>query len=177
MVTFRAARSVVTPRARRPVIAAIEGPAVAGGMGSALCDFRVMARVLLWCLLPSMGRALDAAHRAPARIMGQKRALEIISRGARCRPTSALRSGYEYVTPKDGARAKAEVLAQEIARFPQVCVRADRRSAIKGHGMSVRDALVQEWYNGREALVKDGVAGASRFKDGMGRHGDFAKIR
>jgi len=61
--------------------------------------------------------------------------------------------------------------------FPQVCVRADRRSAIKSHGLSVREALIQEWYNGREALIKDGVAGASRFGDGLGaRHGDFGKI-
>jgi enoyl-CoA hydratase len=56
-------------------------------------------------------------------------------------------------------------------------VRADRRSAIKSHGLSVREALIQEWYNGREALIEDGVAGASRFKDGLGRHGDFEKIR
>ena len=83
----------------------------------------------------------------------------------------------EYLTPKGGAREKAEALAREIARFPQVCVRADRRSAIKSRGLSVRDALVQEWYNGREALIKDGVAGASRFKDGLGRHGDFGRIR
>jgi len=55
-------------------------------------------------------------------------------------------------------------------------VRADRRSAIRSHGLSVREALIQEWYNGREALVDDGVAGASRFKSGLGRHGDFAKI-
>ena len=55
-------------------------------------------------------------------------------------------------------------------------MRADRRSAIRSHGLSVREALIQEWYNGREALVDDGVAGASRFKSGLGRHGDFAKI-
>jgi enoyl-CoA hydratase len=83
----------------------------------------------------------------------------------------------EYVTPKGYAREKAEELAQEIARFPQVCVRADRRSAIRSHGLSVRDALIQEWHNGREALIADGVSGASRFKEGLGRHGDFAKIQ
>jgi enoyl-CoA hydratase len=55
-------------------------------------------------------------------------------------------------------------------------VRADRRSAIKSHGLSVREGLIQEWYNGREALIEDGVAGASRFKAGLGRHGDFEKI-
>jgi enoyl-CoA hydratase len=68
-------------------------------------------------------------------------------------------------------------LAHEIARFPQPCVRADWRSAIKSHGLSVREALMQEWYNGREPLIVDGVARATRFKDGLGRHGDFAKIR
>ena len=83
----------------------------------------------------------------------------------------------EYLTPKGGARAKAEELAQDIARFAQVCVRADRRSAIKSHGLSVRDALIQEWYNGREALIEDGVAGAARFSGGLGRHGDFARIK
>jgi enoyl-CoA hydratase len=83
----------------------------------------------------------------------------------------------EYVTPPGGARARAEAIAREIARFPQVCVRGDRRSAIRGQGLPVRDALIQEWYNGREALVKDGVAGASRFRDGLGRHGDFGTIR
>ena len=83
----------------------------------------------------------------------------------------------EYVTPTGGARAKAQELASEIARFPQVCVRADRRSAIRSHGLGVREALIQEWYNGREALIADGVAGAARFKAGLGRHGDFDKIR
>ena len=56
-------------------------------------------------------------------------------------------------------------------------MRADRRSAIKSHGLGVREALIQEWYNGREALIADGVAGATRFKDGLGRHGDFETIR
>jgi enoyl-CoA hydratase len=82
----------------------------------------------------------------------------------------------EYLTPKGEARQKAEEVAQEIARFPQVCVRADRRSSLKSHGLSVREALINEWYNGREALVADGVAGAARFKNGLGRHGDFWEI-
>ena len=78
--------------------------------------------------------------------------------------------------PCGKAREKAQALARDIARFPQVCVRADRRSAIRSAGLPLREALTQEWYNGREALIKDGVAGASRFKDGLGRHGDFEKI-
>ena len=110
------------------------------------------------------------------RIVGQGRALEIILTGRKVPAEECLNIGLcEYFTPKGGAREKAEELARQIARFPQVCVRADRRSAIKSHGLGVREALIQEWYNGREALIEDGVAGASRFKDGLGRHGDFGK--
>ena len=112
------------------------------------------------------------------RIVGQGRALEIILTGRKVPAEECLQIGLcEYLTEKGGAREKAEELAHDIARFPQVCVRADRRSAIRSHGLSVREALIQEWYNGREALIQDGVAGASRFKSGLGRHGDFAKIR
>jgi enoyl-CoA hydratase len=112
------------------------------------------------------------------RIVGLGRALEIILTGRKVPAQECAQIGLcEYLTEKGGAREKAEELAHDIARFPQVCVRADRRSAIRSHGLSVREALIQEWYNGREALVQDGVAGATRFKGGLGRHGDFAKIR
>ena len=75
------------------------------------------------------------------------------------------------------SRAEAERLARDIARFPQVCVHADRRSVIRQNGLPIREALRREWYNGREALVKDGIAGATRFKESLGRHGDFNRIR
>ena len=164
----------------KPVIAAIEGPAVAGGMELGLwCDFRVMAEGAyfgVYCRRWGVPLIDGGTVRLP-RIVGQGRALEIILTGRKVPAEECLSIGLcEYVTPKGGARAKAEALAQEIARFPQVCVRADRRSAIKGHGLNVREALTREWYNGREALIKDGVAGAARFKDGLGRHGDFATI-
>lgn len=165
----------------KPVIAAIEGPAVAGGMELALwCDFRVMAEdayLGVYCRRWGVPLIDGGTVRLP-RIVGLGRALEIILTGRKVPAGECLSLGLcEYVTPKGGAREKAETLAQEIARFPQACVRADRRSAIRSHGLDVRQALIQEWYNGREALVKDGVAGATRFKDGLGRHGDFAKIR
>ena len=165
----------------KPVIAAIEGPAVAGGMELALwCDFRVMAKDSyfgVYCRRWGVPLIDGGTVRLP-RIVGQGRALEIILTGRKVPAEECLNIGLcEYLTPKGGAREKAEELAQAIARFPQVCVRADRRSAIKSQGLNVRDALIQEWYNGREALIKDGVSGASRFKDGLGRHGDFARIR
>jgi len=165
----------------KPVIAAIEGPAVAGGMELGLwCDFRVMAEESyfgVYCRRWGVPLIDGGTVRLP-RIVGQGRALEIILTGRKVPAEECMSIGLcEYLTPKGGARAKAEALAQEIARFPQVCVRADRRSAIKSHGLSVREALIQEWYNGREALIADGVAGAGRFSDGLGRHGDFGKIR
>src|SRR5438045_6816715 len=165
----------------KPVIAAIEGPAVAGGMELGLwCDFRVMAAESyfgVYCRRWGVPLIDGGTVRLP-RIVGQGRALEIIMTVSKVPATECLHIGLcECVTPKGGARKKAEALAQEIARFPQVCVRADRRSAIKRHGLSVREGLIQEWYNGREALTADGVAGAARFSGGLGRHGDFAEIR
>lgn len=165
----------------KPVIAAIEGPAVAGGMELGLwCDFRVMAKEAyfgVYCRRWGVPLIDGGTVRLP-RLVGQGRALEIILTGRKVPAEECLKIGLcEYLTPQGGAREKAEEVAREIARFPQVCVRADRRSVIKSHGLSVREALIQEWYNGREALIEEGVAGASRFKGGLGRHGDFEKIR
>jgi enoyl-CoA hydratase len=164
----------------KPVIAAIEGPAVAGGMELGLwCDFRVMAEDAyfgVYCRRWGVPLIDGGTVRLP-RMVGQGRALEIILTGRRVMAEECLNIGLcEYVTPSGGARKKAEQLAQDIARFPQACVRVDRRSAINSQGLSIRDGLIQEWYNGREALVTDGVQGATRFKDGLGRHGDFEKI-
>jgi enoyl-CoA hydratase len=164
----------------KPVIAAVAGPAVAGGMELALwCDFRVMedsAYFGVYCRRWGVPLIDGGTVRLP-RIVGQGLALEIILTGRQVPAEECLRIGLcEYVVADGGSRAKAEELAHAIARFPQVCVRADRRSAIGQHGLTIREALVQEWYNGREALVKEGVTGAQRFKDGLGRHGDFSKI-
>src|SRR5258706_9943607 len=163
----------------KPVIAAIEGPAVAGGMELGLwCDFRVMAKDSyfgVYCRRWGVPLIDGGTVRLP-RIVGQGRALEIILTGRKVPADECLAIGLcEYLTPKGGARAKAEQLAQEIARFPQVCVRADRRSAIRSHGFGVREALIQEWYNGREALIADGVAGARRVQDRIGPDRDFEK--
>jgi enoyl-CoA hydratase len=165
----------------KPVIAAVEGPAVAGGMELGLwCDFRVMAQESYFGVYSRRWGVplIDGGTVRLPRIIGQGRALEIILTGRKVPAEECLSIGLcEYLTPTGGAREKAEELARQIARFPQVCVRADRRSVIKNHGLSVREGLVREWYNGREALIADGLAGAGRFKSGLGRHGDFDKIR
>jgi enoyl-CoA hydratase/carnithine racemase len=78
---------------------------------------------------------------------------------------------------KDGtARQVAEDLARELARFPQECLRADRASAYRQYGLSLRDAMRQEYEGSLAALRREGVAGATRFAQGKGRHGDYRKI-
>jgi enoyl-CoA hydratase len=67
-------------------------------------------------------------------------------------------------------------MAHEIARFPQACMRADRRSAYAQQGLTLREAMRKEWYNGFPAFEIDGAAGAARFASGKGRHGDFRDI-
>jgi len=82
----------------------------------------------------------------------------------------------EKVVPDGRAREFAEAMAHEIARFPQACVRADRRSAYMQQGLSLREAMRKEWYNGIPAFVAEGAEGAKRFASGKGRHGDFGDI-
>ena len=165
----------------KPVIAAVAGPAVAGGMELALwSDFRVMERTAylgVYCRRWGVPLIDGGTVRLP-RIVGQGRALEIILTGRQVMAEECEKLGLcEYVVEEGGARKKAEELAHEIARFPQTCVRADRRSAINQRNLNIRDALINEWYNGREALIEDGVDGASRFKSGLGRHGAFKNIK
>ncbi|MGI9333451.1 MAG: crotonase/enoyl-CoA hydratase family protein [Gammaproteobacteria bacterium] len=164
----------------KPVIAAVAGPAVAGGMELALwCDFRVMEQSAyfgVYCRRWGIPLIDGGTVRLP-RLVGQGRALEIILTGRKVAAEECERIGLcEYVVADGSARDEAEALARDIARFPQHCVRTDRRSAIRQHGLPLRDALVQEWYDGREALIENGIAGAARFTDGLGRHGDFSEF-
>lgn len=164
----------------KPVIAAVSGPAVAGGMELALwCDFRVMeasAFMGVYCRRWGVPLIDGGTVRLP-RLVGMGRAMEIILTGRKVTAEECHRIGLcEYVVDDGHGRSKAEALAREISRFPQTCVRADRRSAIRQHGLTVREALHQEWRNGKDALVTDGLDGARRFRDGLGRHGDFERI-
>lgn len=164
----------------KPVIAAIEGPAVAGGMELAMwCDVRVMADTAymgVYCRRWGIPLLDGGTVRLP-RLVGQGKALEIALTGRKVPAEECYQIGLcEKVVEEGQARAAAEEMAHEIARFPQAAVVADRRSIIETYGKPTREALRTEWQNGFRAVVREGVAGAGRFKNGAGRHGDFQNI-
>lgn len=164
-------------RLGKPVIAAIEGPAVAGGLELALwADCRVMAEGSFvgvynrrWGVPLSDGGTV----RLP-RLVGEGRALELIMTGRKVDAEECLRIGLcERLAPKGHARQAAEAMAREIARFPQTSLRADRRSVYLQYGLSERSALEREWINCAGTFKAEGAAGVARFANGAGRHGDF----
>jgi enoyl-CoA hydratase len=167
-------------RLGKPVIGAIEGPAVAGGMELALwTDCRVMgdgAYMGIYNRRWGVPLSDGATVRLP-RLVGQGRALEIIMTGRKVEAEECLRIGLcEKVVARGHAREAAEEMAREIARFPQVCVRADRRSVYLQHGLPEHAALEREWTNCEGVLKAEGSAGAARFAAGAGRHGDFSNL-
>ncbi|MDQ2089337.1 crotonase/enoyl-CoA hydratase family protein [Marimonas arenosa] len=164
----------------KPVIAAIEGPAVAGGMELAIwADIRVMAEgafMGVYCRRWGVPLIDGGTVRLP-RLVGEGRAMDLILTGRRVEAEEALRIGLcEYVVLEGQARERAEDLAQQMARFPQGCLRADRASAREQAGLPLRAALRQEWRGSRDMVTLEGAAGAARFAGGKGRHGDFGDI-
>jgi enoyl-CoA hydratase len=164
----------------KPVIAAIAGPAVAGGFEIALwCDLRVMeesAYFGVYCRRWGVPLIDGGTVRLP-RIVGRGRALDLILTGRKVEAEEALRINLcEQVVPDGQSRQRAEALAHEIARFPQACMRADRRSVYLQEGLSTREAMKQEWANSLPAFYAEGAAGAARFASGKGRHGDFGDL-
>ncbi len=164
----------------KPVIGAIEGPAVAGGMELALwCDIRVMAETAyfgVYCRRWGIPLLDGGTVRLP-RLVGTGRALEIILTGRKVPAEEALRIGLcEKMVGHGQARSAAEELAHTIAGFPQAAVRADRCSVYETYGLLVGDALRTEWKNGVAAHLEEGAAGAKRFSEGRGRHGSFESI-
>jgi enoyl-CoA hydratase len=164
----------------KPVIAAVAGAAVAGGMELALwCDVRVMeddAYFGVYCRRWGVPLLDGGTVRLP-RLVGQGRALEIILTGRKVPAEECLRIGAcEQVVARGESRSAAEALAQEIARFPQACVRTDRASVLRTHGLPLQEALRSEWEHGQDALVREAIPGAARFAAGKGRHGDFEDI-
>ncbi|WP_298214241.1 crotonase/enoyl-CoA hydratase family protein [Acidovorax sp.] len=160
----------------KPVIAAIEGVAVAGGMELALwCDLRVMAEdayMGVFCRRFGVPLIDGGTVRLP-RLIGLSHALDLILTGRKVDAAEALRMGLcNRVVPAGQSLQAALALAQQLAAFPQATLRADRASALAGDGMPLPQALLQEWTGGRACLA-DALRGATRFSGGQGRHGEF----
>jgi len=161
----------------KPVVAAISGYAVAGGLELALwCDLRVMeedAVLGVFCRRWGIPLIDGGTVRLP-RLIGLSRALDLILTGRPVDAQEALRIGLvNRVVTKGTAREAAEKLAQELAAFPQTCLRGDRRSAYEQFDLSFVDAMANEFRHGQKALQAESTAGAKRFAGGSGRHGTF----
>ena len=168
-------------RLSKPVIAAIEGYAVAGGLELALwADMRVMAEdATLGVFCRRFGVPLiDGGTIRLPRLIGHSRAMDLILTGRAVDAQEALAIGLaNRVVPAGAARAEAIALARQIARMPQECMRNDRQSAREQWGApSEAAALQREFALGLDSLRIDGVAGAARFAAGAGRHGSFDHI-
>jgi enoyl-CoA hydratase len=161
----------------KPVIAAISGYAVAGGLELALwCDLRVMeedAVVGVFCRRWGVPLIDGGTIRLP-RLIGLSRALDLILTGRAVDANEALQMGLaNRLVPKGKAREAAEQLANEIAAFPQICMRNDRLSAYEQFALSFDSAMANEFQHGLESLRAGGREGATRFASGAGRHGNF----
>ncbi|MDI1287401.1 MAG: crotonase/enoyl-CoA hydratase family protein [Reyranella sp.] len=164
----------------KPVIAAVEGYAVAGGLELALwCDLRVAsesARFGVFCRRWGVPLIDGGTVRLP-RLIGHSRALDMILTG---REVGA-REAYDWglanrLVPEGQALADARVLAEQLAKFPQTCMRSDRGSSYEQWGLDLAGALVNEGKRGAPALQQESRAGAARFAAGKGRGGSFGNI-
>jgi enoyl-CoA hydratase len=162
----------------KPVIAAVEGYAVAGGLELALwCDLRVAAKDAVFgvfCRRFGVPLADGGTIRLP-RLIGMSHALDMILTGRGVAGNEAFRIGLANRLVEPGqALAVARDLAHQIAAFPQACMRSDRMSAYEQWSMALPEALANEYRHGI-ATIRSGetVEGARRFAAGVGRHGQF----
>lgn len=162
-------------RLKKPVIAAISGYAVAGGLELALwCDLRVAEETaVLGVFCRRFGVPLiDGGTVRLPRLIGHSRALDLILTGRAVSASEALSFGLvNRVVPHGESRRAAEALALELTTFPQACLRADRESSYAQWGMDLEQALAFEFQTGLQALALEGISGAQRFAEGQGRHG------
>ena len=166
-------------RLSKPVIAAVAGHAVAGGLELATwCDMRVAEESAVfgvYCRRWGVPLIDGGTVRLP-RIIGQGRALDLILTGRPVGAEEALSMGLaNRVVPAGTSRQAAETLAHEIAAFPQLCMNTDRESVYRQWDMNVEDAMRAEFKAGMAAVEAEGVQGAAQFAGGAGRHGSFGK--
>jgi enoyl-CoA hydratase len=168
-------------RLTKPVIAAVSGYAVAGGLELALwCDLRVMeedAVFGVFCRRWGVPLIDGGTIRLP-RLIGLSRAMDLILTGRPLPASEALHIGLaNRVVPKGDARAAAEALAAELVRFPQRCLRNDRLSAYEQYDLGMEEALLNETRRGLEVLNSgETLRGAARFAAGKGRGGSFEDL-
>ncbi|MBS0521405.1 MAG: crotonase/enoyl-CoA hydratase family protein [Proteobacteria bacterium] len=164
----------------KPVIAAVEGYAVAGGLELALwCDLRVAsetAKFGVFCRRWGVPLIDGGTVRLP-RLIGHSRALDMILTGREIGAREAFEWGLaNRLVPAGAALAEAKALAAQLARFPQACLRSDRRSAYEQWGMELRQALSHEGRLGAPTLEAEAREGAARFAAGKGRGGGFGDL-
>jgi enoyl-CoA hydratase len=162
----------------KPVIAAVEGHAVAGGLELAVwCDLRVAAidaTFGVYCRRWGVPLVDGGTVRLP-RLIGQSHALDLILTGRGVSGEEALRMGLaNRLVPSGSALEAAVALATALARFPQGCLRSDRRSALEQWGLTHSEAMAHETALGLEVIASGETRqGAARFAGGAGRHGQF----
>tara|TARA_R110000787_G_scaffold1842_1_gene7795 strand:+ start:880 stop:1656 length:777 start_codon:yes stop_codon:yes gene_type:complete len=162
----------------KPVIAAVEGYAVAGGLELALwCDLRVAsdsARFGVFCRRFGVPLIDGGTIRLP-RLIGASRAMDLVLTGREVGPDEALAIGLaNYAAPAGKALDRAMQLANDIAAFPQTCLRADRLSAMRQWSLDMDSALKAEVEGGLDVLKSgETLKGATAFTKGKGRHGSF----
>jgi enoyl-CoA hydratase len=162
----------------KPVIAAVAGYAVAGGLELALwCDMRVVERDAVFgvfCRRFGVPLMDGGTVRLP-RLIGLSRALDMILTGRPVGAEEALQFGLaNRIVDVGRSRPEAEKLAEEIAAFPQTCLQEDRLSAFEQYGLNMRQALENEFKHGLKTLSSgETFEGAKRFAKGSGKHGQF----
>jgi len=163
-------------RLSKPVIAAVAGYAVAGGLELALwCDLRVAEESAVFgvfCRRWGVPLIDGGTVRLP-RLIGVSRAMDMVLTGRPVGAAEALATGLvNRVVPDGSSRAAAEALARELAAFPQTCLREDRLSLLEQEGLEERAALANEFAHGARSL-EEVAAGLARFRAGAGRAGVF----
>lgn len=165
-------------RMSKPVIAAIAGHAVAGGLELALwADLRVAEEDAVFGVFCRRWGVplIDGGTVRLLRLIGRSRAMDLILTGRPVSAAEALDIGLaNRVVPHGESLDRAVELARELSEFPQTCLRHDRLSLLEQGGFDEADAMRNEFAHGMESLAADAVSGAARFADGAGRHGDRA---
>nr|XP_022317578.1 uncharacterized protein LOC111120862 [Crassostrea virginica] len=163
----------------KPVIAAVSGYAVAGGMELAMmCDLRVVeesAIMGVFCRRFGVPLIDGGTVRLP-RLVGLSRALDLILTGREIGAREAQEFGLANRVVPDGKSLEVAVeLAKTLSRFPQRCMNTDRASAYYGmyDAKSINDALQREFTQGMEVMLEESIPGAKKFAKGLGKHGDF----